>query len=139
MAVSITVFVMVGFIFPDGGPTPSSVFQGFVLMVVFAAPSVVTLLTSEHVLAMGGAMFVAGAALLPGGNLLGLLMLVPGLLLALAGITSLPAVESPVWIRLIGSAVVLVVAAYAALVGGAVAGSIALALAVVIVVVNSRR
>jgi hypothetical protein len=99
---------------------------------------VATLFTPEHVLAMGGAIFVAGAALLPGGSPLGLLMLMPGFLLALAGITSLPAVESPVWVRLIGTAVSLVVAVYLALVGGVVAGFIALALALVIVVMNSK-
>ena len=107
-------------------------------MIVFAAPAVATLFTPEHVLAMGGAIFVAGAALLPGGSPLGLLMLMPGFLLALAGITSLPAVESPVWVRLIGTAVSLVVAVYLALVGGVVAGFIALALALVIVVMNSK-
>ncbi|MGH8949134.1 MAG: hypothetical protein ACRDXF_09780 [Acidimicrobiia bacterium] len=128
---------MVGFS-PDGGPTMSSLFQGFVLMVVFAAPAVGTLFASQQALAMGGAMFVAGAVLLPGGNVLGLLMLIPGFLLVWAGITSLPGVETSVWIRLTGTAVALVMAVYLALDGGVVAGSIALTLALVVVVVNSR-
>ena len=72
---------------PDGGPTTTSVFQGLVLLAVFAAPPVATLLAPEYVLALGGAMFVTGAALMSGGNLLGPLMLMPGVLLVLAGVT----------------------------------------------------
>jgi len=116
----------------------SSLSQGLVLMVVFAAPAVGTLFASQQALAMGGAMFVAGAVLLPGGNVLGLLMLIPGFLLVWAGMTSLSGVESPMWIRLTGIAVALVMAGYLALDGGVVTGSIAVALSLVIVVVNSR-
>ena len=83
-------------------------------MAVFAAPAVATLLAPEHVLALGGAMFVAGAALMSGGNLLGLLMLMPGVLLVLAGVTFRPAREAPVWMRLIGNTAALVLAMYLA-------------------------
>jgi len=137
--VSLSVFVLVGFISPDGGPTPSSAFQGFVLMVVSAAPAVSTLRAPKQALAMGGAMFVAGVALLPGGNPIGLLMLVPGALVMLAAIRARPAVEAPEWIRLVGTAFALVVAVYLALDGGIMAGLIALVLAVVVGVVNPRN
>ena len=131
-------FVLVGFS-PDGGPTPSSVFQGFVLVVVFAAPAVITLRAPKQALAMGGAMFVAGAAFLPGGNLLGLLMLIPGVVLAWAGNRERQVVEAPGWMRLIGTAIALVAALYFAVDEGVVTGLIALSLAVVVGVVNSRN
>ena len=105
-------------------------------MVVSAAPAVSTLRAPKQALAMGGAMFVAGVALLPGGNPIGLLMLVPGALVMLIGIRSRPAVEAPEWIRLVGTAFALVVAVYLALDGGIVAGLIALVLAVVVTMVN---
>jgi len=138
LAVSIAVFVLVGFNFPDGGPTSSSVFQGFVLMVVFAAPAVSTLRAPKRALAMGGAMIVAGAALLPGGSPLGLLMLVPGVAIASAGTRLRPVVEAPGWIRLIGTAIGLVAAVYFALDEGIMTGLIALILALVVGVVNAR-
>jgi len=83
-------------------------------------------------------MFVAGAALLPGGNLLGLLMLLPGVVLAWAGIRSRPVVEAPGWMPLIGTAIALVAAVYFAFDEAVVTGLIALILAVVISVANSR-
>ena len=108
-------------------------------MVVFAAPAVSTLRSPKQALAMGGAMFVAGAALLPGGNLLGLLMLMPGIAIAWAGIRSRPAVPSPGWMRLIATALALVVAVYFALEEGVMTGLIAMVLAIVVGVVNSRN
>jgi hypothetical protein len=107
-------------------------------MFVFATPAAATFLAPEHVLAMGGAMFVAGLALLPGGNLIGLLLLVPGALIMLAGIRSRPVVERPEWIRLVSTAIALVVGVYLALDGGVITCLIALALAVVVTLVNSR-
>ena len=139
VAVSIAVFVLVGVIVPDGGPTPASLFQGFVLMVVFAAPAVSILFVPQHALAMGGAMVVAGAALLPGGSPLGLLMLIPGVAIAWAGTRLRPVVESPGWMRLIGTAIALVAAVYLALEAGVVTGPIALILALVVGVANSRN
>jgi hypothetical protein len=114
------------------------VFQGFILMVVFAAPAVSTLRAPKRALAMGGAMIVAGAALLPGGSPLGLLMLVPGVAIAWAGTRLRPVVEMPGWTRLIATSVALMVAVYLALDEGIVTGLIALILAVVISVANSR-
>jgi len=107
-------------------------------MVVFASPAISTLRAPKQALAMGGAMFVAGAALLPGGNLLGLLMLLPGVVLAWAGIRSRPVVEAPGWMPLIGTAIALVAAVYFAFDEAVVTGLIALILAVVISVANSR-
>ncbi|HJQ90425.1 MAG TPA: hypothetical protein VJ950_01845 [Acidimicrobiia bacterium] len=138
LAVSIAVFVLVGFSFSDGGPTPSSVFHGFMLMVVFAAPAVSTLRAPKRAMTMGGAMCVAGAALLPGGNLLGLLMLMPGVVLAWAGIKARPGVEAG-WMRLTGTAIALVAGVYFAFDQGVVTRLIALILAVVVGVVNSRN
>jgi hypothetical protein len=108
-------------------------------MVVFAAPAVSTLRAPKQALVMGGAMFVAGVALLPGGNLLGLLMLMPGVVLAWAGIRARPAVEAPGWMRLIATAIALVAAVYLAFDESVVTGLIALVLAVVVGVVNSRN
>ncbi len=107
-------------------------------MAVFAAPGIATLLAPERVLALGGAMLVAGAALMPGGNLLGLFMLVPGALLMLAGAIYQPARETPVWMRLIGNAAALVLAVYLAISPGMISWLIAMGLAVVIAVANSR-
>jgi hypothetical protein len=108
-------------------------------MVVFAAPAVSAWVLPEHALAMGGAMIVAGATLLPGGNLLGLLMLVPGVAIAWAGTRWRPVVQGPEWMRLIGTAVPLVAAVYLALEEGVVTGLIALILALVVGLVNSRN
>ena len=107
-------------------------------MVVFASPAVSTLRAPKQALAMGGAMIVAGAALLPGGNLLGLLMLMPGIVLAWAGIRSRPVVEEPGWMRLIGTAIALVAAVYFAFDEAVVSGLIALILAAVVAISNSR-
>ena len=107
-------------------------------MAVFAAPAVATLLAPEHVIALGGAMFVTGAALISGGNLLGPLMLMPGVLLLLAGVTHRPAREAPVWIRLIGNTAALVLAMYLATSPGVITWLIAMGLAFVISVANSR-
>lgn len=84
-------------------------------------------------------MIVAGAALLPGGNPLGLLMLVPGVAIAWAGTRLRPVVEAPGWIRLIATAVALIVAVYLALDEGVVTGLVALVLALVVGVMNSRN
>ena len=83
-------------------------------------------------------MIVAGAALLPGGSPLGLLMLMGGVVLAWAGIRSRQVVEAPGWMWLIGIAIALVAAVYFALDEAVVTGLIALGLAVVISVANSR-
>jgi hypothetical protein len=107
-------------------------------MVVFAAPALSTLRAPKRALAMGGAMIVAGAALLPGGSPLGLLMLVPGVAIAWAGTRLRPVVEGPGWVRLIATAFALVTAVFLALDGGVVTGLVALMIAVVISVANSR-
>ena len=106
-------------------------------MAVFAAPAVATLLAPEHVLALGGAMFVAGAALMSGGNLLGPLMLMPGVLLVLAGVTFRPAREAPVWMRLIGNTAALVLAMYLAISPGMISWLIAMAVAFGVTLANS--
>jgi len=129
----------VGFYAPAGGPTPASVFQGLVLMAVLAAPGIATLMAPERVLALGGAMLVAAATLLPGGNLLGLFMLMPGVMLVIAGATFGPARETPVWMRLIGNAAALVLAVYLAISPGMISWLIALGLAVGITLANSRN
>jgi hypothetical protein len=130
--------VLFGLNAPDGGPTPASVFQGLVLLAVFAGPAVASLLAPEYVLALGGAMFVTGAALMSGGNLLGPLMLMPGVLLLLAGLTVRPAREAPVWMRLIGNTAALVLAMYLAISPGVMTWLIALVIAAVVAVANSR-
>ncbi|HYJ23618.1 MAG TPA: hypothetical protein VE027_01320 [Acidimicrobiia bacterium] len=127
-----------GFIFPDGGATPSSLFQAFVVMLVFGAPAISTLRAPKQALTMGGAMIVAGAALLPGGSPLGFLMLMPGLVVAWAGLRSRQVVEAPGWMWLIGIAIALVAAVYFALDEAVVTGLIALILVVVISGANSR-
>ena len=138
LTIAVIVFVLFGLNAPDGGPTPASVFQGLVLLAVFAAPAVATLLAPEYVLGLGGAMFVTGAALMSGGNLLGPLMLMPGVLLVLAGVAYRPAREAPVWLRLVGNTAALVLATYLATGPGVFSWLIAMGLAVVISVANSR-
>ena len=108
-------------------------------MVVFAAPAVSTLFVPQRALAVGGAMIIAGAALLPGGSPLGLLMLMPGIAIGWAGIRSRPADPSPGWMRLIATAIALVAAVYLALDEGVMTGLMAIVLAIVAGVVNSRN
>lgn len=132
MAVSIGVFVLVAFVYPDDGLTSSSVRHGLVLMVVLAAPAIGALLAPEHATAFGGGMFVAGAATLPGGNQIGLIMLVPGLLLMLAGAAHRPPLTPALLIRMVLSALALALGVYMALDTGLVAGLVALLLAALV-------
>ena len=71
---------LVTFIAPDDGPTLISWRQGLALMVVFAAPAITAFLTPQHAAALGGAMFVAGAVTMWGGNTAMLMMAATGFL-----------------------------------------------------------
>ena len=83
-------------------------------------------------------MIVAGAALLPGGSPLGLLILVPGVAIAWAGTRLRPVVEAPGWMRLIGTAIALVTAVFLVLDGGVVTSLVALVIAAFVAMSNSR-
>jgi hypothetical protein len=106
------VFVVVAIVAPDGGPTGISLRQGLVLALVFAAAPIAALArgtSSASLLALGGGMMVAGVATAPGGNILGPVMAVSGLLLLLVGGSGQPKLTA----RLIGSLLLYGIMLYA--------------------------
>jgi hypothetical protein len=103
---------------PDGGVETASLRQGSVLALLFAAPSLAVLAAPSNlqsVLALGGGMIVAGAALTPGGNPLGWPMAAVGFLLLAAAVGSRFVVGWLLLGRLFVTAAVLIAAFYLAL------------------------
>ncbi|GBD84256.1 hypothetical protein BMS3Abin02_00646 [bacterium BMS3Abin02] len=135
LAVSVGVFVLVGLIAPDHGPTRISMRQGIALAAVFAAPPIGVLISpvnAASMVALGGAMFVAGAATTPGGNLLGPIMMAPGLLLLLVGASHRPPLTAALIGRFLLYAIALVVGVVLALGTGVLTGLGALLVAAVV-------
>lgn len=143
LLIAVGAFLVVAVVAPDDGLTSTSLRQGIVLAVVFAAAPIAALargIDSASLVALGGGMMVAGAAATPGGNLLGPVMAFEGLLLLLVGASGQPKLTA----RLIGWLLVYSVmfraAAWLALdamVGTGLAAAVALA--VVIAISTHRR
>jgi hypothetical protein len=88
LLVAAAVVLLIGVIAPDDGPSADSLSQGLIFGAIFAAAPIAALargIDSATVVALGGAMVVAGAASTSGGNLLGTVMALCGVLLMVAG------------------------------------------------------
>jgi hypothetical protein len=132
--VAIGVFLLVTFIAPDHGPTSIAWRQGLALMVVFAAPAVAALVTPVHAPALGGAMFVAGAITMLGGNVPLLLMTASGFLLLLAASTQAARVTTDLLVRFALLTIALVTGVYLALDTAIITGLGALSIAALVVI-----
>lgn len=132
--VAIGVFLLVTFIALDDGPTSIAWRQGLALMVVFAASAVAALVTPVHAPALGGAMFVAGAITMLGGNVPLLLMTASGFLLLLAASTQRARVATDVLIRFVLLTIALVTGVYLALDTAMITGLGALVIAALVVI-----
>ncbi len=129
------VFLKGAIVAPDAGVTSRSLRHGLVLATVFGAAPIAALargIDSATVVALGGGMTVAGAATTPGGNLLGPVMALCGLLLLLMGASRQPTLTAGMIGRLLGYAIALGAAMWLALGTMALSGIASLALAVVI-------
>lgn len=106
------------FAWPDDGATVSSVREGITIALVFAAVPIATLaptVTAASVVVLGGGMTIAGFATTPGGNLLGPVMAVVGLLILFTGASRRPAMTSGTIATMLACALALSVAMYAVL------------------------
>ncbi|MGH8916522.1 MAG: hypothetical protein ACRDZM_18650 [Acidimicrobiia bacterium] len=104
------VFVLVAAVAPDAGAGPSTIRVGIALAALFAAGPVAALAPGAGpalLVSLGGGMIVAGAATTPGGNFLGPLLALSGLLLLWVGASDEPPLSSRVVIRLLFYAVLL--------------------------------
>lgn len=135
--VAVAMFLLVTFIAPDEGPTLISWRQGLALMSVFGAPVVGVLLAPEHAAAIGGAMFVAGAVTMMGGNTPLLFMAACGLVLLLAASVQDAPVTRAAIVRFFLLAVALIAGVYLAHGTGLITGLAAL-LTSAFVVVSGR-
>jgi hypothetical protein len=107
---AVGVFVLVALVVPDGGITATSLRQGVALAAVFAAAPTAALaprVDAASVVALGGGMTVAGAAVTPGGNILGPVMAAVGLLPLLVGGSDRPSLTAGLIGRLLVYAIVL--------------------------------
>lgn len=106
------------FAWPDDGATVSSVREGITIAVVFAAVPIATLAltaTAASLVVLGGGMTIAGFATTPGGNLLGPVMAVVGLLILFTGASGRPAMTLGTIATMLVCALALSVAMYAVL------------------------
>lgn len=118
LGVAFVLFLMSTFAWPDDGATVSSVREGITIALVFAAVPIATLaptVTAASVVVLGGGMTIAGFATTPGGNLLGPVMAVVGLLILFTGASRRPAMTPGTIATMLACALALSVAMYAVL------------------------
>jgi hypothetical protein len=129
------VFLVVAVVAPDEGITANSLRQGVVLASVFAAAPIAALARgadSASLVALGGGMMVAGAATMPGGNLLGPVMVFAGVILLLVGSSTRPKLTAGIMGRLLAYAISLGLAVWLALGTMALSGIVSLVLALAV-------
>jgi hypothetical protein len=81
LLVALLMFILIGFVSPDDGPSASSVQQGLAIAAVIAAVPVAVLFGSSdpsRIVALAGAMTAAGLVTMFGGNFAGLAMAISG-------------------------------------------------------------
>lgn len=118
LAIALVLFLISTFIWSDEGATVSSVQEGFMIALVFAAvpiAALATTVTAPSLVVLGGGMTIAGLATTPGGNLLGPVMAVMGLLILLPGASKKPAITPGIIAMMLACALALSVAMYAVL------------------------
>jgi hypothetical protein len=135
LLVACGVFILVALVAPDTGITATSLRQGVALAAVFAAAPIAALARGADaalLVSLGGGMTMAGAAMTPGGNLLGPVIAFSGLLLLLVGGSGRPRLTAGLigWLLVYG--VMLSAGAWLALDTMAVTRLAALVLAAVV-------
>lgn len=120
LALALVLFLLSTFVWPDDGATASSFRAGITVALVFAAVPIAILaptVTAGALVALGGGMTIAGFATTPGGNLLGPIMAVIGLLVLFTGASNEPTMTPGIIATMLVSALALSVAMYAVLGG----------------------
>jgi hypothetical protein len=118
LLLAVGILVVVGFIAPDSGVEASTLLQGVGLAAAVAAVPVAILLRPAdpgRVIALGGAMTVAGLSTMFGGNLVGLPMPIVGTAILLVGASQQPPITLGLVVRLTGHAVLLGLAVWLSL------------------------
>lgn len=118
LAVALVLFLMSTFVWPDEGVTVSSVREGIAVALVFAAVPIATLAptaTAASLVVLGGGMTVTGLATTPGGNLLGPIMAVVGLLILFTGAAERPAMTTGLIATMLACALALSIGMYGTL------------------------
>jgi hypothetical protein len=106
------------FVAPDDGLDAGSLQQGIAIASVIAAvpaAAIIRPVDASRVVALGGAMTVAGVATMFGGNLAGLLMAISGIPIFLVGVSPEPPNSWGLAFRLVGYAVLLILAMWLSL------------------------
>jgi hypothetical protein len=107
--------ILVVLVAPDEGLDAGSLPQGIAIASVIAAVPVAAIVRpvdASRVVSLGGAMTVAGIATMFGGNLAGLLMAISGIAIFLVGASREPPISWGLATRLIGYAVLLILATW---------------------------
>jgi len=118
LLVAIGMFILGAFVAPDDGPDAASLEQGAAIAVVIAAVPVAAIVgpfDASRVISLGGAMTAAGAGTMFGGNLAGLVMAISGVAILLSGVYLEPRISLGVVVRLLGYAVLLIMAMWLSL------------------------
>jgi hypothetical protein len=118
LLLALGILILVVLVAPDDGLDAASLQQGVAIASVIAAVPVAAIVrpvNASRVVALGGAMTVAGVATMFGGNLAGLLMAISGIAILLAGASREPPISWGLSLRLIGYAVLLVLAMWLSL------------------------
>lgn len=118
LAVALVLFLMSTFVWPDEGATVSSVREGIAVALIFAAVPIAAsapTATAGSLVVLGGGMTVAGLATTPGGNLLGPIMAVVGLLILFTGAAERPAMTAGLIATMLACALALSIGMYGVL------------------------
>lgn len=106
-------FILGAFVAPDSGMDAASLQQGAAIAVVIAAVPVAAIVgpvDASRVVSLGGEMTAAGAGMMFGGNLAGVVMTISGVAILLSGVYLEPPISLGVVVRLLGYAVLLIMA-----------------------------
>lgn len=118
LAIAFVLFLMATFVWPDDGANVSSARDGIAIALIFGAVPIATLaptVTAASVVVLGGGMTIAGFATTPGGNLLGPIMAVIGLLILFTGASNRPAMTPGLVALMLACALALSIAIHATL------------------------
>jgi len=110
LLIALVVLVLVGVILPDEGASPASLREAVAISAVFSAAPIATLtsaINARLAVALGGGTALAGAAVTQGGNFLGPMLALSGLLILLAGASRRPALDWPLITFVLGYGIVL--------------------------------
>lgn len=143
LLVAVGVSILVGWVAPDDGATSISVRQGLAYGLVFAASPLGVLVArvpARAAAALGGGMTVAGAATMPGGNLVGGVMLATGFVILLTGTAAgTDGITRALLVRFVSTALLLFAGVVLALGVSPIGGAAAAVTAGVVVSIGRLR